>query len=177
VDCTVARKKVYAAENPDKVSATFKDWYERNREQEIARSKAWAKANPGKVKQYEATKYSRHRAKIVAKATAWNKANLEKNYAAVRRWSIRNKDRLCGYAAVRRTIRGKATPDWLTEEQQAETLLYYTTAQAMSEALGTPFEVDHEIPLNHPNVCGLHVPWNLQILPESVNRSKSNRLT
>ena len=38
------------------------------------------------------------------------------------------------------------------------------------------FDIDHIIPLKAKNVCGLHVLENLQFLPMSENRSKSNKV-
>lgn len=34
--------------------------------------------------------------------------------------------------------------------------------------------VDHIIPLNHPYVCGLHVPINLRIVPRATNMHRGN---
>jgi hypothetical protein len=36
-------------------------------------------------------------------------------------------------------------------------------------------QVDHEIPLQGENISGLHVPWNLQVIPASKNQSKGNK--
>lgn len=41
-------------------------------------------------------------------------------------------------------------------------------------ARGRGWEIDHVIPINHPKVCGLHVPQNVQLLLREANSSKAN---
>ncbi len=69
----------------------------------------------------------------------------------------------------------KATPSWLTMEHWGQMNAIYEKARRLTEATGIRHEVDHIVPINGQLVSGLHVPWNLQILTQSENVSKSNR--
>lgn len=40
---------------------------------------------------------------------------------------------------------------------------------------GPLYELDHVVPLVHPDVCGLHVPWNLRVVLKKTNRAKGNK--
>lgn len=69
----------------------------------------------------------------------------------------------------------RATPSWLTEAQLEEIAYFYYIAKEAKLTSGEVYHVDHIIPLRGELVCGLHVPWNLQVLPADVNIRKSNR--
>lgn len=68
----------------------------------------------------------------------------------------------------------KATPTWLSEEQINQMKEKYWLAKDLKAVTGEEYHVDHIIPINGENVSGLHVPWNLQVLPSDINLSKSN---
>lgn len=39
---------------------------------------------------------------------------------------------------------------------------------------GPEYVLDHVVPLKHPLVCGLHVPWNLRVVLKATNWRKGN---
>lgn len=106
---------------------------------------------------------SAHRPAYNAYADKWRKANPAKENARKRRYDALKKQRM---------------PLWLTYIDKKEIANWYQLAQEL-QWLSDPTDqltVDHIIPLKGKNVSGLHVPWNLQILPRSVNSSKGNRI-
>lgn len=65
-----------------------------------------------------------------------------------------------------------ATPPWVC---MREIRAVYLAAERKTIDLGEQYTVDHIVPLRHPLVCGLHVPWNLRVMKASENFAKSNR--
>lgn len=73
----------------------------------------------------------------------------------------------------RREVVRRATPSWLSQEHHAAIKAFYLEAAKQTELTGKAYHVDHQIPLRGRDVCGLHVPWNLQVLEAKENLKKS----
>ena len=121
---------------------------------------------------------------------SWRKENKERKSETDRTYRYLNKDRIKNYQSTyyslnkphyaERTARRKAsklqaTPHWLSEKQLEEIAYIYNLRSEMNFLSDYEYHVDHIIPLQGENVCGLHVPWNLQLLPKEINLAKSNR--
>ena len=74
----------------------------------------------------------------------------------------------------RRAAKLSATPTWLKQADLDEIYKIYLLCSCYNIVSEEEYHVDHIVPLQGANVCGLHVPNNLQIIKAVDNIKKSN---
>lgn len=106
------------------------------------------------------------------KYTAWKAENKAKVNAE---WQQRNKGAVAANVRKYQAAKLQRTPKWLTEEEIRRMVCYYQVAQMRNRESDQEWHVDHIVPLQGETVSGLHVPWNLRVIPATENLSKNNR--
>lgn len=140
-------RKKYYFENYEKISEYNKKYEANNRELINRRRREWhANRSPELKEKHD--KYLRQ----------YRKDNRAKNAARNSR---------------RRKAIELATPDWVNYQSIIDV---YMQRENKSVKDGIVYHVDHIIPVQSKKVCGLHVPWNLQIITAEENIAKSNSL-
>jgi len=114
------------------------------------------------------------------RASVWYYSNYE--YARQqqniygRKWLQNNLDKHAATQGKRRASKLNATPIWLTDSHKLHIECKYSLAAMLSKNTEEQYHVDHIVPLKGKKVCGLHVPWNLQVIPAKENLRKSNKV-
>jgi hypothetical protein len=109
-----------------------------------------------------------------AAVKAWRESNPERTAAMYRDWAERNRDKVNAKWMARDAAKKSRTPKWLTVDEHWMIEQAYDIAAKRTQMLGISFHVDHIVPLQGKTVSGLHVPWNLQVIPAKLNQQKSN---
>lgn len=194
---TSEETKRYSSEwyqrNKLKVNAYQAIWRAENREKRKAYCKKYREENKEREAAYKRQYYLTHKEGIIAKQREYKQNNRElvrardreycqrgyvreKRLSSYRKWRQANTEKVAGYCAKRRAKVLDASPCWLTKRQLERIEIVYAAAQALTDRGGEAYAVDHILPLQGRKVCGLHVPWNLQILTTEENTSKNNKL-
>ena len=140
-----------------------------------AAQQVWAMANVEKVAAYKSKYYEDNKERLTEYKAAHYQDNKDHYSDLHRQWVSNNKAASASHSAAYRAAKLNATPEWLTDTHKAHMKRTYALSEMMTEATGTTYHVDHIVPLQGKNVCGLHVPWNLQALRADLNMSKSNK--
>jgi hypothetical protein len=123
--------------------------------------------------------YKKNTQKVKEKAASWYSENKEQALVRMKaisqKWAKENKEKRADTEAKRRANKLLATPCWLSEAQLREIETEYALSAWCSTVMDSSYHVDHIVPLKGKLVCGLHVPWNLRVIPASENISKGNR--
>jgi hypothetical protein len=149
----------WARKNKQRHKQNCKNWVENNKERTRELKRNWARNNYCPVKRRE-----------------YRLKNIDRDRETSRAWSRNNRGKRNAVAAERRAMLLCATPPWITESMREEIKNIYIKADIISKKTGIKHHVDHIMPLKSEKLCGLHVPWNLQILTAEENIKKSNRV-
>ena len=103
------------------------------------------------------------------------KNNPEWANAKNKKWSKENRSSRNANWARYFYAKLKRTPKWLTEEHHKQIKQFYELCKQKEKETGQKYNVDHIIPLRGKIVSGLHVPWNLTVIPDRENFRKSNK--
>lgn len=114
--------------------------------------------------------YEKNKERIDDKNKAYYHENKEKWADYCKRWAENNRGVMAAASAKYRAFKSRA--DY--SEKEAVDYVYYA-AKVIEKVYGTKWHVDHIVPLQGENVCGLHVSYNLQLLSPSDNCRKGNR--
>jgi hypothetical protein len=125
------------------------------------KNKQWKINNKDKAAKYDA---------------AWQEKNKDKKSKNYKNWQVNNRAKVNSYNSYRRALELQATPKWLTASHKLHMECKYSLAAMFSKYTEEQHHVDHIVPLNGKTVCGLHVPWNLRVIPATENLRKSNKI-
>lgn len=142
-----------------------REWYLKNKERILAKSKAAYAAEPekfmarqGEYRKTESGKEARKR----ERSNYQSKPEVKASRAARQRLreALKNKSAI---------LVGDEWNDFVIEEM-------YQMCKTREIETGVKWQVDHLVPLNGREVCGMHVWYNLQLLTALDNVRKSNKL-
>ena len=143
--CVSAYKKQYKIDNAERIKAIQRAYD--------------ALKNPLR-REYFQQYYLNKKPQIDAANRAYRKANLDKHTEKENR---------------RRAAKLNRTPAWLTNDDYWMIEQAYELSALRTKMFGFDWEVDHVLPMQGKMVSGLHVPTNLQVIPATLNRQKTNR--
>lgn len=175
-ECLALRRREYmrewATKNPEVKKQRAAKWYIKNREEIIERVRANYHKDLDKSRQRARDYAESHRTEARQRIKKWSSKNPERKRQNDKAWTEANKARAHSLKAKYRAARRQACPPWVDAAHMARIHEIYKLRRDISEKTGVVHEVDHIVPLQGKTVCGLHVWWNLRVIPREENNRR-----
>jgi len=139
--------------------------YEKNKEKIAIQKAIYRKKKKKEIAIQKALHYQKNKEKQYREHRAYVEKHREKDREYKAAYKKKNQGKTNADTANRRAKKLSATPKWLTREQRKQIQECYNLAVKLTKETGILHHVDHIIPLRGKRVSGLHVPWNLQVIP------------
>lgn len=155
-----------------------RQYYYRNRAKILEQKRIYYNNNIDRLRQRNRDYYAVTQTRLVEYAREYRVTHKIEIARIKRKHYESNKHLYLARNAVRRARLLRATPVWLTSAQLLEMEDFFALSRQIREATGEVQHVDHIEPLvskrnGTPVACGLHVPWNLAVVPAKYNLSKN----
>ncbi len=186
VACQAAAIARLINKDPELAKKKARDRYSSNKDIVRAKVKKWYSETAGERRAYAKERLAKKRDHIRKIRRDWVAKNKEKDRVWQRQKRKKHKDKIAVYnkkykinnrhiyasaQKARQTLQLRAMPAWV---DRAAIDRIYAEANRLTKDTGVRHSVDHIYPLKGKTSCGLHVPWNLQILTLRENIQKSN---
>jgi hypothetical protein len=129
-----------------------------------------------KQKNIKKNKYSENKDDVLNKNKQYYLENKETILISKKTYKQKNRARYTALGRHRELCKSQRTPSWLSVEQKNQIFGLYKKANELGKTKNIKYHVDHIVPLCGKTVSGLHVPWNLQVIPATENMKKYNKL-
>lgn len=174
-EARLARCREYRNENSERVAEYMRGYYQRNKDAIIQKCREYQSSAERKLadKIRQSRRYEELRDEIRRRQNAYNATpeGRARQMERYKRHYERNQEYYTAKRAKRRAAELRAMPGWVDPK---ELLVFFKMARELTRKTGVRHAVDHIVPLRGRNVCGLHVPGNLQVIPWHENAKKFN---